>query len=122
GAQTARGEGAETDGRRLDNGRAVVSIVTSDDGKHPLEGIWFNQPFVHRRFRYGQRVSFSGKPKWYRDHWQMSSPRTQALDGNEPASGPGIVPVYPLTEDLRPETLRSLLRKALDRYASQVTD
>jgi ATP-dependent DNA helicase RecG len=120
--QTVQGEVVEIDGRRLDNGRSLISIVISDDGKHSLEGAWFNQPHVARRFRYGQRVSFSGKPKWHRDHWQMSSPRVQALDGNEPTSGPGIVPVYPLTEDLRPETLRSLLRKALARYAGQVTE
>jgi ATP-dependent DNA helicase RecG len=120
--QTVQGEVVEIDGRRLDNGRSVVSVVISDDGKHSLEGVWFNQPFVHRRFRYGQRVSLSGKPKWYRDHWQMSSPRVQTLDGKEEASAPGIVPVYPLTEDLRPETLRSLLRKALARYADKVTE
>ncbi len=33
-----------------------------------------------------------------------------------------MVPIYPLTEDLRPEHLRSLLRKTLDRYASSLTD
>jgi ATP-dependent DNA helicase RecG len=120
--QTVQGEVVEIDGRRLDNGRSVISVVISDDGKHSLEGAWFNQPHIARRFRYGQRVSFSGKPKWYRDHWQMSSPRVQTLDGNEPETGPGIVPVYPLTEDLRPETLRSVLRKALDGYAGQVTE
>jgi ATP-dependent DNA helicase RecG len=120
--QTVQGEVVEIDGRRLDNGGSLISIVVSDDGKHSLEGVWFNQPFITRRFRYGQRVSFSGKPKWHRDHWQMSSPRVQTLDANEPASGPGIVPIYPLTEDLRPESLRSLLRKALDRYAAQVTE
>ena len=51
--QSVQGEVVEIDGRRLDNGRSVVSIVISDDGKHSLEGVWFNQPFVHLRFRYG---------------------------------------------------------------------
>jgi ATP-dependent DNA helicase RecG len=36
--------------------------------------------------------------------------------------GPSVVPVYPLTEDLRPETLRPLIGKALDRYGSAVVD
>src|SRR5439155_11669657 len=35
---------------------------------------------------------------------------------------PGIVPVYPMTEDLRPESLRNLLRQAVDRFAPQTVD
>jgi ATP-dependent DNA helicase RecG len=127
--QTVQGEVVEIEGRSLSDGRTVVSVVLSDDGKNCLEGVWFNQPFAAKRFRYGQRLSFSGKPKWYRDHWQMSNPRVQVLDGDASASTggtpvppPGVVPVYPLTEDLRPEQLRSLLRKTLDRYASHLTD
>ncbi len=119
--QTVQGEVIEIEGRSLSDGRTVVSVVLSDDGKNCLEGVWFNQPYAAKRFRYGQQLSFSGKPKWYRDHWQMSNPRVQILDGNS-APRLGVAPIYPLTEDLRPEHLRSLLRKLLDRYAAHVTD
>lgn len=121
GIQTVQGEVVEIDGRSLNDGRTVMSVVLSDDGTHCLEGVWFNQAFAAKRFRYGQRLSFSGKPRWYRDHWQMNNPRVQILDG-EAASEPGVVPIYPLTEDLRPEQLRSLLRNALDLYASALSD
>ncbi len=121
GIQTVQGEVVEIEGRSLSDGRTVVSVVLSDDGKNCLEGVWFNQSFAAKRFRYGQRLSFSGKPKWYRDHWQMSNPRVHILDGDA-ATGPGIVPIYPLTEDLRPDQLRLLIRKTLDRYASRLTD
>ncbi|HEX5269116.1 MAG TPA: DEAD/DEAH box helicase, partial [Gemmataceae bacterium] len=114
--QTVRGEVVEIEGRRLPDGRCVVSVVVSDDGKHCVEGVWFNQPNAGGRFRYGQRVAFSGKPKWYRDHWQMSSPRVQSLDGEE-AGAQAVVPVYPLTEDLQAERLRSLMRQAVERFA-----
>ncbi|HEY7310372.1 MAG TPA: ATP-dependent DNA helicase RecG [Gemmataceae bacterium] len=118
--QTAQGEVVEIDGRSLSDGRTVVSVVLSDDGTHCLEGVWFNQAFAARRFRYGQRLSFSGKPKWYRDHWQMNGPRVQILDGGD--EQPGVVPIYPLTEDLRPEHLRALLGRALDLHAAGVAD
>jgi ATP-dependent DNA helicase RecG len=116
--QTVQGEVVELDGKRLADGRTVVSVVLSDDGKHCLEGTWFNQPYAARRFRYGQRLAFSGKPRWYRDHWQMTSPRVQVLDGPGPDRAPaapslGIVPVYSLTEDLRAEQLRPLIRQAV---------
>ena len=120
--QTVQGEVVEIDGRSLSDGRTVVSVVLSDDGKSCLEGVWFNQTFAAKRFRYGQRLSFSGKPKWYRDHWQMSSPRVQILDGGENAHAPGVVPVYPLTEDLRLEHLRPIVGRALDLHAAHISD
>jgi ATP-dependent DNA helicase RecG len=119
--QTVQGEVVEMDSRNLTNGGFVVSVVLSDDGGSVLEGVWFNQPRAASRFRYGQRLSFSGMPKWYRDHWQMANPRVQVLDAGAPAS-PGIVPVYPLTEDLRGETLRKLIGKALDLHASRLVE
>jgi ATP-dependent DNA helicase RecG len=128
GIQTVQGEVVEIEGRSLSDGRTVVSVVLSDDGKNCLEGVWFNQSYAAKRFRYGQRLSFSGKPKWYRDHWQMSNPRVQILAGDAAPTGgtpvptQGVVPIYPLTEDLRPEQLRSLLRKTLDRYTSRLVD
>jgi ATP-dependent DNA helicase RecG len=120
--QVVQGEVVEMDGRRLADGRAMVSVVINDGSPGSLEGVWFNQPFAAGQFRYGQRVAFTGKPKWYRDHWQMTSPKFRALDSNEPTAAPGIVPTYPMTEDLRPEALRGLLRQAVDGFASQTVD
>ena len=119
---TVQGEVVEMEGRNLADGRCIVSVVISDDGVHCLEGVWFNQAYAARRFRFGQRLSFSGKPKWRRDHWQMSSPRVQVLDGGAEATTPGVVPVYPLTDGLHSEQLRPLIGKALDLYASRVIE
>lgn len=119
--QIVQGEVVEIGSRELPNGKGLVFVVLSDDGSSLLEGVWFNQPYLARRFRYGQRVSFIGKPKWFRDHWQMASPRVQFLEGSAPTA-PGIVPIYPLTEDLRLETLRQLIGKALDLYADRIPE
>jgi ATP-dependent DNA helicase RecG len=121
-SQMVQGEVVEIDGRRLHDGRSVVSIVINDGSPGSLEGAFFNQPFASGQFRYGQRVAFTGRPKWFRDHWQMANPKWQALDADAPAQTPGIVPIYPLTEDLRPEALRKLMRQAVDRFAPQTTD
>jgi ATP-dependent DNA helicase RecG len=120
--QVVQGEVVEIDGRRLADGRAVVSIVINDGSPGSLEGTFFNMPFAAGQFRYGQRVAFTGKPKWFRDHWQMANPKWQALDSDAPTAAPGIVPVYPMTEDLRPESLRNLIRQAVDRFAPQTVD
>ena len=52
----------------------------------------------------------------------MSSPRIQALDGAAVGPTPGVVPVYPLTDGLRPDQLRPLIGKALDLYAGGVIE
>src|SRR5947207_5775770 len=124
---TVQGEVVEIEGRELLKGGCVVSVVLSDDGRHCLEGLWFNQPHAATRFRMGQRLAFSGKPKWFRDYrrnreyWQMTCPRVQPLDGTSPADG-GIVPVYPLTENLRVDQLRPVIKTALVRHAADVPE
>src|SRR5262249_18131018 len=115
------GEVVELDSRSMTGGGSVLSVVLCDDGKSCLEAVWFNQPHMAQRFRYGQRVSFSGKPKWYRDRWQMSNPRLQALDAGADGSR-GVVPVYPLTEDLRPQVLRRLIGRALDEFSGGLVE
>ena len=120
--QTAQGEVVEIEGRHTADGGCVVSVVLSDDGRTCLEGVWFNQPYAAGRFRYGQRLSFSGKPKWRQGHWQMANPRVQVLDGGETGATPGVVPIYPLTDGLRSEHLRPLIRKALDLVADRVVE
>jgi ATP-dependent DNA helicase RecG len=123
--QTVEGEVVEIDIRNLADGRPVVSVVINDGGEASLEGVWFNQTGMARRFRYGQHVAFSGKPKWFRDHWQMTSPRVRELDsaaGNAGGDSGNVVPIYPLTEDLRPEQLRPVIRRALEMCASAMPE
>jgi ATP-dependent DNA helicase RecG len=119
--QTVRGEVVEIEGRNLADGRCLVSVVLSD-GKQCLEGVWFNQPYAARAMRFGQRLAFSGRPKWHSDHWQINNPRVQSLDGNGAEDGPAIVPVYPLTGELRAEQLRAIVRQAVDRFAGHLVD
>ena len=120
--QTVQGEIVEIEGKNLPDGRCVVSVVVSDGGRECLEGVWFNQPYAARRFRFGLHVAFSGKPKWYRDHWQMPNPHVRILDGAPAAGESSIVPVYPLGGDLRPDQLRPILCHAVEEYARHVPE
>ncbi|MBI3823111.1 MAG: ATP-dependent DNA helicase RecG [Planctomycetes bacterium] len=118
--QTVQGEVVEIDGKELPDGRRITSVVISDPQGKCVAGIWFNSLLVVGKVRYGQQVAFSGKPKWYRDHWQMNHPRFQVLDDDEAKLE--VVPVYPLTEGLRPEHLRASIRAALTKAADAVSE
>jgi ATP-dependent DNA helicase RecG len=119
--QTIVGEVVELDSTELADGRRILRVVIADPQGKCVEGTWFNQVSMARLFRYGLRVSFGGKPKWFRDHWQMNHPRVQVIDDQ---SGPAerVVPVYPMTEGLYPDKLREMIRQALTVGAEHVPD
>jgi ATP-dependent DNA helicase RecG len=124
--QTVHGEVVDIQGRRLADGRPVVSIVLSD-GHDILEGVWFNQVHASSRFRFGQRYAFSGKPKKFQGRWNMANPRVSPISkGQAPAvrndQAASILPVYPLTEDLRADQLRRLIKRAVENYAAAVPE
>src|SRR5262249_45561965 len=68
------------------------------------------------------RLAFSAKPKWHREHWQMVNPRVRVLDGAGDANSSAVVPVYPLTEDLRADQLRGVIRQAVESCGDQVPE
>ena len=118
--QTVQGEVVEIDGKELPDGRRIISVVISDPVGKCVAGVWFNSLMIVGKVHYGQRVALSGKPKWHRDHWQMHHPRVQVLEDNDAKLE--VVPVYPLTEGLRPEHLREAIRSALGKAADQVVE
>jgi ATP-dependent DNA helicase RecG len=119
--QTVVGEIVEMEGRTTASGKQLLSVVISD-GQDVLEGVWFNQTFVARQLAFGMRVAFSGKPEWYRDHWQMNRPRVRVLREDEATGDHPVVPIYPLTQGLHAETMRRIQRYVIDTYADLVSD
>jgi ATP-dependent DNA helicase RecG len=119
--QTVEGEIVGVEGKTLPDGRTIVSIVLADASGKCIEGVWFNQPYITRGYRYGQLLAFSGKPRWFRDHWTMNNPRVRLLDGAGD-NGSMIIPVYPLTENLRLDQMRAMLRQAVDRFGGNVPE
>lgn len=115
--QTIVGEIIEMSSRTSPKGMDMVSIVVSD-GQNVLETIWFNQPFITNRLRYGMKVVVAGKPKKRYGQWQMPNPRIRPITEEEATlSTDAILPKYPLTEGLHPEALRKSTREVVTKYA-----
>jgi ATP-dependent DNA helicase RecG len=119
--QTVVGEVVELEGKELPDGRRILQIVIADPKGRCLAGVWFNDLRLGGKIRYGQKLAFSGKPKWYRDHWTMNHPRVEVLDADTKPDQ-SVIPVYPLTGDLRPEYLREHIRQGLDVAAEHVEE
>ncbi|HXZ25840.1 MAG TPA: ATP-dependent DNA helicase RecG [Nitrospiria bacterium] len=104
-------------------GRRRLSIVEliGDDGTGLLSAKWFNQPYLERCFRPGQRVILTGRPRtnpYGGPRYRMESPQYEVIDrrGDELIHTGRIVPVYHETKGLSSRAIRALMRRALDRY------
>ena len=114
--QTVLGTVEEVELRNTGTGRCVLGVLIRSDGDY-LRAIWFNQPFMKDRFRFGQQVIFSGKPRRQGLFWEMTHPRVVSLEEEEePEPAQGFLPVYPLTEGLRQRHVRHIVRGALETY------
>ncbi len=94
----------------------MLGCLILDDTEY-LRAMWFNQPFMQRRFREGQRVIFSAKPKWKSGSWRMSHPQITWLAKDETRMAGHLLPIYPLTEGISQYQMRGLIRSTVDEYA-----
>jgi ATP-dependent DNA helicase RecG len=107
-------------------GRRRLSIIEliGDDGTGLLSAKWFNQPYLKRYFRVGQRIILTGRPRlnsYGGSRYQMESPHYELIDqrGDELIHSGRIVPVYHETKGLSSRIIRVLMRRTLDRYGDQ---
>ena len=59
--QTVQGEIVEMESKERPDGRPILSIVIADAKGRCLEGVWFGQFYSLSKYRFGQRVAYSGK-------------------------------------------------------------
>lgn len=81
--------------------------------KHgPCTVTWFNQPYLKKIFKVGERYSFYGKISKKGTRVEMNSP---VFDKEQNQKNTGkIVPIYPLTYKLSQNTLRQIIENGLN--------
>jgi ATP-dependent DNA helicase RecG len=113
--QTIRGRVVEVDGRSSGFGKSTVGVLVKQ-GNDYLRAMWFNQPFMREKFREGQHVLLSARPRHRGGRWEMSHPRVTWLDGPDDQPEMRLLPLYPLTEGLTQYQLRNMVTSALENY------
>jgi len=119
--QTVSGVVVDRDGRETSNGKKIVAVLLQSDGGF-VRGVWFNQPYMLRRFELGQRVLFSGKPRFSQRRWEFSHPHLQFLSEDEGDLSGGMLPRYGLTEGLHQHEMRRLMRQAVEEFGYLVPE
>ena len=105
--------------RRMKKGNFVTANVADHTGSIRL--MWFNAAdYIHQSLKVGDLLAMNGKVAAYKGSPQIVHPEYDKLNANEISLTTGfIIPVYPLTEDLKKSgldnrNLRKIIYLALE--------
>ncbi len=101
-------------------GRQMLSVLVRGEGGS-LRAIWFNMPFMARRFSMGQRVVVAGAPKRAGLAWEMTHPEVRFLAAGEEARTE-YLPIYPLSESVRQSDVRLAVQAALSHVGEKIDE
>jgi ATP-dependent DNA helicase RecG len=104
--------------------RMPLVVMIRDVGGF-LNCAWFNQPYLARVFKRGQRLIVHGRVQPYgRGPLQMLVKDYEVVEeGPDEMLHTGrLVPVYPLAEGLTQRPLRRLMKRLVDGWADQLED
>ncbi|NTW66526.1 MAG: ATP-dependent DNA helicase RecG [Nitrospirae bacterium] len=127
--ETVSGEVISTEVVQTRRKWVKVFELVIKDGTGVLVGSWFNQPFMQKAFRTGQKVILSGvvKANSYKGgRPQIDNPDYEVLDDDDPESLPihtgRTVPIYRTTAGLSARALRSIMKSIVDAAVGSVPE
>ena len=97
-------------------GRRNLVRVHVDCGGVVLQALFFNQPYLKKRFVAGQWLEWCGVLRQRGASFFLASPRARASgqDGQTPADGAAeLEPIYPAVPGIQPQRLRQFITAAL---------
>ncbi len=105
---------------RLGGRLGTEAIVGDETGN--VRVVWFNNPYLARKLRVNQRIVISGRVSLFSGRHVFESPEWEPLEDKELVHTGRLVPLYPLTQGLRPRQVRKLMKGVVDRYARQMPE
>jgi len=105
---------------KLGGRRGTEAIVGDETGN--IRVVWFNQPYLAKKLLTNTRIVLSGRVSLFRGRHVFQSPEWETLESSDPVHTARMVPVYPLTQGLRPRPVRKLMKGVIDAWAGQVED
>ncbi|MEK7186058.1 MAG: ATP-dependent DNA helicase RecG [Patescibacteria group bacterium] len=82
------------------------------DETDEIDIIWFNQPYIPKTLKKGDRVSLSGKVKFALNKLVLETPEFEVINGNTIHTG-RLVPIYPETRGISSKWIRRQVYKLL---------
>lgn len=107
-------------------GMRIVELALQDK-TGTIYAKWFNQPYLKKIFKKGQRLVLSGKittNRYYGHALEMENPNYEVLDAEdqELLHTGRIVPIYPETKGLSSRPIRSLTNRLIELYSPVIPE
>lgn len=120
--QSVHGIVVDRELRQLRNNRTLVGVLLDCQG-HFVRGLWFNQPWMYKKYRDDDHVVFSGKPSKKAGRWEFSNPRVHVLSAEDDIeNAAGVLPRYALTDGIKMDAMRQMTRTMAEQFAHLVPD
>ena len=101
-------------------GRMVISKLIVKDQTGTCYITWFNQGYLREKFQPGRMYRFFGKISVKGSRFEMNSPVYDEID--ESKNTGKIIPIYPLTYELKQSTLRRIIENGLAEIKGQLSE
>jgi len=101
--------------RRLYLTEALISDETDS-----IKVIWFNQPFLTRTYKVGDKISLAGKVSENYGQLVMVSPLSEKIYSDDLIHTSGLVPNYHLTSKLTQKQIRFLIKEVISLASEEV--
>jgi len=105
---------------RLGGRRSTEAIVGDETGN--VRVVWFNNPYLAKKLATNTRLVISGRVSLFKGQHVFESPEWELLEDRELIHTGRLVPLYPLTQGLRPRQVRKLMKQVVDQWAWQAED
>ena len=110
------GEVTSVAARTTAGGRPLLTVLLAcRDGN--VRAVWFNMPFMNRRFAAGMRVVIAGVPKKSGLIWEINHPEVRWLSSEEQPHASDWLAIYPLAEGVPQAVVRAAVQAALTHVA-----
>lgn len=110
------------------SGKLKIFELTITDGSGVLRGKWFNQPFMKKLFKPGERVILSGMVKrdsYWGVGYEMHNPEYEIVSDEHDSENihtSRIVPIYRTTAGLSTRLLRSIMFSILNFASGSIEE
>jgi ATP-dependent DNA helicase RecG len=105
---------------RLGYRQGTEAIVGDETGN--VRAVWFNQPYLAKKLNTNARIVLSGRVSLFKGRHVFESPEWEVIEDRDLVHTGRLVPVYSLTQGLRPRQVRKLMKEVVDRWAGRVPD
>lgn len=101
-------------------GKMVISRLSVKDQTGTCYITWFNQGYLRDNFQPGRMYRFFGKIANKNGRFEMNSPVFDEIDQSKNTGK--IIPIYPLTYELKQNTLRRIIENGLIEVKGQLQE